>query len=98
MFGLGFGELLLLAIFALVFIGPKKLPELAKSLGKGVREFQKARLELMEQLNRPQQQTPSEPQVATTAVTPIAPSVVEKETETAMVIEAEIKDQQKSLS
>ena len=42
MFGLGFGELLLIFLIALIFIGPKKLPELAKGLGKGLREFQKA--------------------------------------------------------
>ncbi|MBP9674475.1 MAG: twin-arginine translocase TatA/TatE family subunit [Bacteriovoracaceae bacterium] len=42
MFGLGFGELLLILIIVLLFIGPKKLPELAKSLGRGIREFQKA--------------------------------------------------------
>ena len=34
MFGLGGGELLLVAFIALIFIGPKKLPELAKGLGK----------------------------------------------------------------
>tara|TARA_B100000925_G_scaffold129820_1_gene97192 strand:- start:5579 stop:5920 length:342 start_codon:yes stop_codon:yes gene_type:complete len=47
MFGLGGGELLLLGIIALVFIGPKKLPELARGLGKGIREFQKAKNELL---------------------------------------------------
>jgi sec-independent protein translocase protein TatA len=47
MFGLGGGELLLLGIIALVFIGPKKLPELARGLGKGIREFQKAKSELL---------------------------------------------------
>ena len=47
MFGLGGGELLLLGIIALVFIGPKKLPELARGLGKGIREFQKAENELL---------------------------------------------------
>ena len=47
MFGLGGGELLLLGIIALVFIGPKKLPELAKGLGKGIREFQKAKSEML---------------------------------------------------
>lgn len=42
MFGLGFGELLVIFLIALIFIGPKKLPELAKGLGKGIREFQNA--------------------------------------------------------
>jgi len=42
MFGLGIGELLVLFLIILIFVGPKKLPELAKGLGKGVREFQKA--------------------------------------------------------
>ena len=48
MFGLGGGELLLLGIIALVFIGPKKLPELARGLGKGIREFQKAKNEILD--------------------------------------------------
>ncbi len=42
MFGLGFGELVVIFLIALIFIGPKKLPELAKGLGKGIREFQNA--------------------------------------------------------
>ncbi len=42
MFGLGAGELLVVGAIALIFIGPKKLPELAKNLGKGIREFQNA--------------------------------------------------------
>lgn len=48
MFGLGAGEILLILILALVFVGPKKIPELAKGLGKGIREFQKAKNELMD--------------------------------------------------
>lgn len=42
MFGLGIGELVVIFIIALIFIGPKKLPELAKGLGQGLREFQNA--------------------------------------------------------
>lgn len=42
MFGLGFGEIALIFVIALFFIGPKKLPELAKGLGKGIRDFQNA--------------------------------------------------------
>ncbi|HXH30766.1 MAG TPA: twin-arginine translocase TatA/TatE family subunit [Bacteriovoracaceae bacterium] len=50
MFGLGFGELILIFLIALIFIGPKKLPELAKGLGVGIREFQKAAKGLTDQL------------------------------------------------
>ena len=42
MFGLGIGEIVIILFIALIFIGPKKLPELAKGLGKGLREFQGA--------------------------------------------------------
>lgn len=42
MFGLSFGEIALILIVALLFIGPKKIPELAKGMGKGIRDFQKA--------------------------------------------------------
>lgn len=42
MFGLGAGEILVVLVLALIFIGPKKLPELAKNLGKGIRDFQNA--------------------------------------------------------
>ncbi len=42
MFGLGIGEVLVILVIALVFVGPKKLPGLAKGLGKGMKEFQNA--------------------------------------------------------
>ncbi len=42
MFGLGAGEIALVLIIALIFIGPKKLPDVAKGLGKGIRDFQDA--------------------------------------------------------
>jgi sec-independent protein translocase protein TatA len=43
---LGFPELILIFVIALLVFGPKKLPELGKSLGKGLREFKKATEEL----------------------------------------------------
>lgn len=42
MFGLSIGEIALIFLVALFFLGPKKLPELAKGMGKGIRDFQKA--------------------------------------------------------
>lgn len=53
MFGLGAGELLLIFVIAILFLGPKKIPELAKGLGQAVREFQKARDEMMNEINKP---------------------------------------------
>jgi TatA/E family protein of Tat protein translocase len=50
MFGLGFGELILIFLIILIFVGPKRLPGLAKGLGQGLREFQKATRGLQDQL------------------------------------------------
>jgi TatA/E family protein of Tat protein translocase len=43
---LGMGEIAVIFIIALLVFGPRKLPELGKSLGKGLREFKKATNEL----------------------------------------------------
>ncbi|MFP5384711.1 MAG: twin-arginine translocase TatA/TatE family subunit [Bacteriovoracia bacterium] len=61
MFGLGMGELILILLIALIFIGPKKLPELAKGLGKGIRDFQNAAKGFTDQLQEDEHKTP--PQV-----------------------------------
>lgn len=42
MFGLGMGELVLIGIVVFLFLGPKKIPELAKGLGEGIGTFKKA--------------------------------------------------------
>lgn len=46
MFGIGFPELLLILVIALIVVGPSKLPDLARSLGRGYAEFRKATNEL----------------------------------------------------
>jgi sec-independent protein translocase protein TatB len=51
MFGIGFPELILIMAVALIVVGPDKLPELAKSLGKGIAELKKAASSLKESLN-----------------------------------------------
>jgi TatA/E family protein of Tat protein translocase len=48
MFGIGMPEFILIAVVALIVFGPKKLPELAKSMGRAMREFRKATSELKE--------------------------------------------------
>jgi TatA/E family protein of Tat protein translocase len=46
MFNIGMPELILILVVALVVLGPKKLPELARSIGKGLAEFKKSTEEL----------------------------------------------------
>lgn len=46
MFGIGMTELLVILAIGLLVIGPKKLPELARSLGKGLAEFRRASTEM----------------------------------------------------
>jgi Tat protein translocase TatB subunit len=48
MFGIGLPELILIMAVALIVVGPDKLPELAKSLGKGIVELKKAASSLKE--------------------------------------------------
>lgn len=40
--GIGSAELLFILVIALIFFGPRKLPQLARSMGKGLAEFRKA--------------------------------------------------------
>ena len=50
-FGIGTGEILIILVIALIIVGPHKLPELAKMLGKGFTEFKKAADDLKDSVN-----------------------------------------------
>ncbi|MBT9393297.1 twin-arginine translocase TatA/TatE family subunit [Hymenobacter sp. NST-14] len=81
---LGGGELMLIMVVILIFFGANKIPELARGLGKGIREFKDASREIrseVENYGQPQQpyqqqfnQTPYPPQAAP------APTVAEAAT------------------
>lgn len=51
MFGIGLPELLIILAIALIVIGPKKLPDMAKSLGRALNEFKKATREFKDSLD-----------------------------------------------
>lgn len=50
MFGIGMPEFIVIMVVALIVIGPKKLPDLARALGKGLAEFRKATQDIKDSL------------------------------------------------
>ncbi|TCD48739.1 twin-arginine translocase TatA/TatE family subunit [Chlorobium sp. N1] len=65
MFGLGGQELILILMIILLLFGAKKLPELARGLGKGMKEFKKAQSEMEEEFNKAIDETPKKKSSAT---------------------------------
>ena len=51
MFGIGPTELIVILVIALLVLGPKRLPELARSLGKGMAEFRRATSDVTSELD-----------------------------------------------
>jgi sec-independent protein translocase protein TatA len=51
--GIGFQEILVIGLFALVFFGAKKIPDIMKGLGKGVREFKDGVKEITKEAELP---------------------------------------------
>ena len=71
MFNIGMTEVLVILTIGLLVIGPKKLPELARSLGKGLAEFRRASTEMRREflevadearIDPPTEQTPEQPE------------------------------------
>jgi len=52
MFGIGFQELVVILVIALIVVGPSKLPDLARALGRGLGEFRRATNEIKETLDQ----------------------------------------------
>ncbi len=54
MFGIGMPELMVIMVVALIFLGPKRLPEVARALGKGLAEFRRATSDITDELHKAQ--------------------------------------------
>ncbi len=58
MFGLGYPEIIGIMVLVLILFGARRLPELARSLGQGVREFRKSVKEISEEPESPESSPP----------------------------------------
>ncbi|OGP81100.1 MAG: twin arginine-targeting protein translocase TatB [Deltaproteobacteria bacterium RBG_16_64_85] len=73
MFGIGFQEMLLILVVVLIFFGPKRLPDLAKSLGKGLAEFKKASEEVKKSIDEAMKEEAPKEEAAKEETTPRPP-------------------------
>lgn len=60
MFGIGFPELLLILAIALVILGPEKLPQIARAIGRGLGEIRRATEEVRAEIEKGGGEEPSE--------------------------------------
>jgi sec-independent protein translocase protein TatB len=74
MFGLGMGEVVIILVLALILLGPQKLPDAAKQLGKGLREFRKATEDLKQQFETELYSDPTKPAKPTLVEPPRPPA------------------------
>ena len=82
MFGIGMPELIIIFVIALIVIGPHKLPDLARSLGKGLAEFKKASEDFqrnMQEESRKEEEKKSEAQQQVASVEKDQVTSAEKE-------------------
>ncbi len=61
LFNLGGGEIILILALVLILFGAKKLPELAKGLGTGIKEFKKATRDVTDEIHTAMEEPPPPP-------------------------------------
>jgi sec-independent protein translocase protein TatA len=80
LFNLGGGEIILILALVLILFGAKKLPELAKGLGTGIKEFKKATRDVTEEMHSAMEDTPPPPRSLPAANPQPAPQVEAQQT------------------
>lgn len=70
MFGIGPSELVVILVIALLVLGPKRLPELASALGKGLAEFRRATSDINAELDSARRAIEEETREASKTVAP----------------------------
>lgn len=85
--GLGGGEIIVILVVILLLFGARKLPELAKGLGTGIKEFKKATREVTDEIQNAgnETQAPKAPPANTTAQSQLQPQSQPKVPETKVV-------------
>ncbi len=73
---IGGGELMLILVFILIFFGANRIPELARGLGKGMRQFRDATNEIRSEIENAGS-VPPQPR-AVVQTTPVAPSPMQE--------------------
>jgi sec-independent protein translocase protein TatA len=77
LFNLGGGEIILILALVLILFGAKKLPELAKGLGTGIKEFKKATREVTDEVSNAMDETQSAKRLPPSPGTPVQTTQVE---------------------
>ena len=73
LFNLGGGEIILILALVLILFGAKKLPELAKGLGTGIKEFKKATRDVTDEMHSAMEEPPPPPPKSSARTTPMQP-------------------------
>ena len=85
-------EIVLILAVVLILFGAKKLPELAKGLGQGIKEFKKASREVQEEINSAVEAEPEPPRKTSYTNAKPLPEAAKPESETASAVQQSSKE------